>query len=223
MAVLAIPLLEGAGEAIAAAWSAFVSSGAATATAGGAATAAVLALPGDTAKDRDKAKAEAQPIARTREQRCKCPAEKGTKAPVPYEMSELSARYQYYITGFTPGWEWKFSNKDFDGFEKAKCLLQEAKANYDFFFDNKGKPKFFFFYGKGPKNPGEAKSKPAYDSIMSQAREQSNVVIANPPTSLRWYFMQKNFFQWATVEFGSNGFPITTEHKEMLIKEGAGS
>ncbi|MGF6790145.1 Tox-REase-5 domain-containing protein [Paraburkholderia sp. 35.1] len=66
---------------------------------------------------------------RERERPCKCPAEKGTKAPVPYEMSELSARYQYYVTGFAPGWEWNFSNKDFDGFEKAKCLLQEAKAN----------------------------------------------------------------------------------------------
>ncbi|MBC8726547.1 hypothetical protein F6X37_35085 [Paraburkholderia sp. 31.1] len=160
---------------------------------------------------------------RERERPCKCPAEKGTKAPVPYEMSELSARYQYYVTGFAPGWEWNFSNKDFDGFEKAKCLLQEAKANYDFFFDNRGKPKFFFFHGKGPKNTGEAKSKPAYDSIVHQAKEQSNVVIANPPTSLRWYFMQKNFFQWATVEFGSKGLPITTEHKEMLIKESAES
>ena len=54
---------------------------------------------------------------------------------------------------------------------------------------------------------------------MNQATEQSNVVRANPPTNLRWYFMQENFFRWATEEFGSKGLPITTEHKEMLVKE----
>jgi hypothetical protein len=216
MAVLAIPLLEGAGEAIAAAWSAFVSSGAATATAGGAATAAVLALPGDTAKDKDKAKAEAQSIARTREQPCKCPPDKGQRLPPPHIVTGLSAEYQLYVTHFPMGVEFFFAGKWFDGFDSSKCLLQEAKANYDFFFEKNGAAKFFFFHGKGPNNPDPATSKSAYKAIMREAETQNDVVVANPPAKLRWYFMQERFYMWATKEFASEGLLISTEHKPMV-------
>ncbi|WP_322043423.1 hypothetical protein [Paraburkholderia sp. J67] len=50
---------------------------------------------------------------------------------------------------------------------------------------------------------------------MDQATEQSDVVVANQPTSLYWYFMQKNFYAWATAEFGGKGLPITTEYLPM--------
>ncbi|MDN7665634.1 Tox-REase-5 domain-containing protein [Burkholderia vietnamiensis] len=158
---------------------------------------------------------------REREQPCKCPPEKGGMAPVNHSMSELSAEYQEYITHFPRGLEWQFSNKDFDGFDKKACLLQEAKANYDFFFDKNGRPNFMFLRGKGAKNTGEAKSIPAKDSIIKQASDQSAIVIENPPSKLRWYFMQNKFYRWATAEFSGMGLPITTEYKEMPINGGS--
>ncbi|WP_321813899.1 MULTISPECIES: Tox-REase-5 domain-containing protein [unclassified Paraburkholderia] len=92
---------------------------------------------------------------RSRDRQCKCLAAKGNMAPVPYVMSDLSAQYQHFVTGFPPKMEWKFSNKDFDGFVEPRCRLQEPKAKYELFFDKNGKPKFFFFYGKGPNNSGK--------------------------------------------------------------------
>ncbi|MDR5738072.1 hypothetical protein [Caballeronia sp. LZ016] len=77
MAALALPLLEGVGELLAAAWTAFTSSGAASAVAGGVATGAVLSLPGDTAKDKDKAKTETGAATRTQSRNCKCPPDRG--------------------------------------------------------------------------------------------------------------------------------------------------
>jgi len=216
MAALAIPLLELAGEGIAAAWAAFTSSGAATAVAGGAATAAVLSLPGDTTQDKDKAQAQTQATTRTQSRNCKCPPEKGQRLPPPHIVTGISAAYQQYVTGFPMGLEFFFAGKWFDGFYLSDCLLQEAKANYDFFFDDEdGSPKFFFFHGKGPNNPDPTVSKSAYKSIMREAETQSEVVISNPPAKLRWYFMQERFFMWATKEFVGEALPISTEYKPM--------
>ncbi|WP_198387615.1 restriction endonuclease fold toxin 5 domain-containing protein [Burkholderia ubonensis] len=155
---------------------------------------------------------------RERDRPCKCPPEKGAMTPVNHSMSELSAEYQQYITKFPRGMEWLFVGTDFDGFDKGQCLLQETKANYDFFFDKNGKPKFFFFHGKGPNNEGKATSIPAKESIMAQAKNQSIIVRDNSPAKLRWYFMQEKFFLWATKEFSSKGLPIATEYKDMPVK-----
>jgi len=218
MGALAIPLLEGAGEAITAAWSAFVSSGA-TATAGGAATAAVLALPGDKATDKDKAKAQAN--TRTREQRCKCPPEKGIMGPVNHYMSDLSAEYQRYVTNFAIGEEWIFLETDFDGFSKAQCLLQETKARYDQFFNPKtGKPKFFFLIGKSENTPGVPNKMPGWKGILNQATRQSNIVLENQPARMRWYFMQPLLYGYAISEFAKRALAVSTEYKPMPVKEG---
>ncbi|MBW0447581.1 hypothetical protein EN871_21780 [bacterium M00.F.Ca.ET.228.01.1.1] len=193
MAALAIPLLEGAGEAIAAAWSAFVSSGVATATAGGAATAAILALPGDTAQENDKAKAEAQANTRTRQPRCKCPPEKsGEKVRRKRNMNPEPRRYQARITGYEygittdgkgretkDGWNMEFCwlGTDFDGFMKEQCLLQEAKGNYDQlldkFFDENGDARYNF---------------DGFTATKAQIFKQGTLVKQNPPTKLMWYF-----------------------------------
>ncbi|MXN79291.1 hypothetical protein GR157_31775 [Burkholderia sp. 4701] len=154
---------------------------------------------------------------REREQSCKCPPEKnGKRLKPPHGVTGLSAEYQQYVTGFPMGIEFFFSEKWFDGFMPQQCLFQEAKANYDFFFDKSGQAKFFFFHGKGPKNPDPAKSIPAYKSIMQEAETQSAVVVSNPPSRLRWYFMQNLFYRWATKEFSKEMLPISTEFKPMV-------
>lgn len=158
---------------------------------------------------------------RSRERPCKCPPEKGNMGPVNHSMSDLSAEYQEYITKFPRGMEWIFGGRDFDGFLKARCLLQETKANYDFFFDGKtGKPKFFFLHGKGPNTEGPAKNLSAWDGILEQAQGQNQIVLDNPPTDLTWYFMQRAFYAYATKEFASKKFQILTQYKPMPDKEG---
>ncbi|WP_080426513.1 Tox-REase-5 domain-containing protein [Burkholderia ubonensis] len=138
---------------------------------------------------------------RERDRPCKCPPEKGRPGPVNHSMSELSARYQQYVTHFPIGEEWIFANKDFDGFVKEQCLLQEAKANYDFFFSKSGKPNFLFLKGMGKNNTGGARPIAPIEGVMKQAKDQSAIVMENPPTKLRWYFMQEKFFRWAAFEF----------------------
>lgn len=202
MAGLAVPLLEGAGLWLARAL--------------GLAAGAAIVETATRDKDKDQAQTDAQVTTRTRARNCKCPPETGQRLPPPHVVTGLSAEYQQYVTGFPMGLEFFFSGKWFDGFNPSECLLQEAKANYDFFFENDGTPKFFFFFGKGPNNPDPAKSKPAYHSIMQEAETQAAVVIANPPAKLRWYFMQERFYAWATREFISEALPIFTEFKPMV-------
>lgn len=76
--------------------------------------------------------------------------------PVPVESAErcppnrgrlvtVSREYQARVTGFAPTTEWQFENVEFDGFRALECRLQEAKASYDQFFDERtGEPKDFF-------------------------------------------------------------------------------
>ncbi|SAK92038.1 hypothetical protein AWB80_06633 [Caballeronia pedi] len=139
--------------------------------------------------------------------------------PVNHSMPQLSAQYQQYVTGFPRGMEWIYMNKDFDGFQSSQCLLQEAKANYEFFFENNGKPNFMFLRGKGPKNHGKVKNRPAYERTRDQARGQSDIVRSSPPAKLNWYFMQLKFYTWATAEFAENGYAITMQFKPMNINQ----
>ncbi|TDV25359.1 restriction endonuclease fold toxin 5 of polymorphic toxin system [Paraburkholderia caballeronis] len=203
MVALAIPLLEGAGAAITAAWTAFVSSGTATAVAGGAATAAVLSLPGDTAQEKDKAKVDTGTLTRTQKPQCKCPPDRGHLVTRNWDMSEISREYQAFVTGFQSGTEWAFSGRDFDGFRKSHCQLEEAKARYDQFFDPiTGQPKWFFAIFGAKK-------------IQAQAVAQNIVVLANQPTRLRWYFMQPLSFRYFTRMFRATAPLAVTELKPL--------
>lgn len=91
--------------------------------------------------------ARTAPIARTDAQtkakeKCKeWPPDKGSRVPVNHSMPPISAAYQARITGFPPGMEWSYLGIDFDGFRSSQCLLQEAKAQYDQFFDEYHLPK----------------------------------------------------------------------------------
>ena len=51
-----------------------------------------------------------------------------------HSMSDLSSRYQAWVTGFAPPYEWRWNATWWDGFDEPRCTLLEAKANYAFMF-----------------------------------------------------------------------------------------
>lgn len=191
MASLAVPVLEGAALALARA----LGYGAATA-AGGAAVNEIAKRKAEAAE-----KAKAAPIAQAGTQAqstaaCKkCPPDCGSLVERNWNMSEGARAYQARISGFAPYTEWNFKGVDFDGFKSQMCLLLEAKARYDQFFELDGTPKFFFTY-TGALN------------VMTQARAQSAVVWSSPPSVLRWHFMQPISFKYFAKEFGTSFLPI---------------
>lgn len=149
--------------------------------------------------------ARTAPIAQTETQtkakeKCKeCPPDKGALVTRNWDMSELSRAYQARITGFAAYTEWNFGGVDFDGFRSSQCLLQEAKARYDQFFNPEdGSPKFFFRLKGAPK-------------IRNQARAQSGVAIASAPSRLNWYFMQPLSYRYFATAFADEGLPILTQ------------
>ncbi|WP_286758348.1 restriction endonuclease fold toxin 5 domain-containing protein [Ralstonia sp. RL] len=148
--------------------------------------------------------ARTSPIAQTEAQtkakeKCKeCPPDKGPLVTRRWNMSDVSRAYQARITGFAPYTEWNFAGVDFDGFRSSACLLQEAKAKYDQFFDPEdGNPKFFF------KIDGVIK-------IRRQASVQSMVVRQSSPTTLNWYFMEPISYRYFTRQFAAQRLAIRT-------------
>jgi hypothetical protein len=191
MVAIAIPLLETAAGAMAKALPAML---------GGTALAAAFSLSGDQAKEKDRADAKAMP--RTRERKCKCPPEQGVMSRANHNMSRASREYQARITGFpydleSSRWsmEWKFV-KEFDGFQPAQCLLQEAKANYDQFFDVNGRVKRFFT---------------GFKTMTVQIEQQAKVARANPPAKLMWYFQTPK--TWAYMMDALNDAGVPSVHQ----------
>jgi hypothetical protein len=174
MAVIAIPVLEAVAVRVLAA----LGVGLVTGVAGEAALK-------EARKRKDEAdRAKVAPVAKveaTTKERKKCdecPPDKGILTKVSHHMSERSREYQARITGFAPGMEWVFEGRDFDGFKSKLCLLQEAKADYDQFFDKDGDLKYKF-------------QKNLFTSMGMQAAAQASIVDANPPSKLNWYFQTK--------------------------------
>ncbi len=189
MAALAVPVIEGATAALLRALGvAAVATGAAAVN-----EAKKKAESADKAKEAPIAQAGTQ--ARTRDTCSKCPPDCGYIVERNWNMSDVSRAYQARITGFAPYTEWSFENTDFDGFKSQACLLLEAKAKYDQFFKSATEPKFFF------KITGAIK-------IMAQARKQSTVVWASPPSQLHWHFMEPLSFAYFSKRFYSAPFPI---------------
>lgn len=126
-------------------------------------------------------KAKSAPIARaesttTEKEKCKeCPPDRGALVPVNHHMSENSREYQARITGFSPGMEWLFAGKDFDGFKSSMCLLQEAKAEYDQFFTKEGEFQYPFQVD-------------IFVKMAKQAQAQAMIVKGNKPAALTYYF-----------------------------------
>ncbi|SAL29538.1 hypothetical protein AWB64_02521 [Caballeronia sordidicola] len=192
MAVLAIPLIEAAGTALAEAFPALL---------GGAATAGILSLSRDHAEDKSKAQPVARTLPKTNEKCKRCPPDSGMLVTRNWNMSDTSQAYQAQVTGFAPGTEWNFGGLDFDGFRSTMCQLEEAKAKYDQFFDGEtGEPKFFF------RTFGVLK-------LRRQAQAQSVVVGGNPPSLLCWYFMQPLSYGFFKRDFRTRAPLVQTELK----------
>jgi hypothetical protein len=94
--------------------------------------------------------------------------------------SQVSIEYQNRICkmGFGPGYinEWEFNGVSFDGFDASQCLLKEAKAKYDQFFNEFREVVDWW-------RPGEAR-------LIDEARRQALAAQPRPPVQLKWYFMQ---------------------------------
>ena len=186
MVGFAVPVLEGAGLALARA----LGVGAAGALGG-----AAINEAADKAKAAPIAQAGTQ--TKTQPDSCKkCPPDCGTLVGRNWNMSEDARAYQARITGFAPNTEWNFEATDFDGFRSQACLLLEAKARYDQFFDKAGQPKLFFTFIGLPK-------------IISQAGRQSEVIWKSPPSVLHWHFMQPVSFGYFSGRFSRAFMPIT--------------
>jgi Restriction endonuclease fold toxin 5 len=71
--------------------------------------------------------------------------------------------------------EWKWNGPKFDGFDSKLCMLKEAKANYDVFFDTTGEYKHYFV-------------RFIFRRMLIQAQRQMVAVAGSPSVSLTWYF-----------------------------------
>jgi len=196
MAGIVVPILEGAAARLL------------TALGIGAVGSAAL----QTARKRDDAadKAAATPIARvdacTEDNRkCKdCPPDKG--APYLRNTAGWSAdsiAYQVRIAQMPPApkgflTEWNFRGVNFDGFEASQCLLKEAKAKYDKFFDEDGDP-FMWWSGDEP--------------IQKEAISQASVAKPMPPVQLHWYFLEPKFYRYCSKMFSAMRLEIETHYQ----------
>lgn len=181
MGSLAATLLRGAAQKAA---ERAAAAAAATAAAGAATEAAKEARR----RQEEAEKARQTPLARVdagtkaKEEKCKeCPPDRGTVVMRNTNgWSELSIAYQARIGGMpvTNGTiaEWSFNGVAFDGFDSSQCLLKEAKARYDQFFDMWGRPHLFW-------GDGEA-------ALINEAMRQGAAAEPRPPTRLRWHFME---------------------------------
>jgi hypothetical protein len=153
--------------------------------------------------------AMSSPIARTQAQtkakeKCKeCPPDHGTPFNRPTAgWSEVSVAYQSRIAGLPvgPGFitEWMFNGVSFDGFESGQCLLKEAKARYDQFFDDLGDPKEWW---KGD------------EPIVAEAFRQGSVAKPQPPIQLRWHFMEPMSYRFFSRAFATMRLPIESVYQ----------
>lgn len=193
MAGLAVPLIEGAAVALLRALGVMAVAGAGA------------AVVNEAAKKKAESaeQAKAVPIAqagsqtKTKDSCLKCPPDCGILVVRSWNMSDESQAYQARITGFFPGTEWSFGGTDFDGFQSQACLLLEAKAKYDQFFESAEKPKFFFTYT-------------GLSKILVQAKRQSVIVEMSFPSQLHWHFMQPLSYRYFTGTFQESLLPIAT-------------
>lgn len=142
--------------------------------------------------------ARSEPVAHTRAQ-CACPPEHGAffiRSTAGWSATTIA--YQARICGHpvVPGGitEWVFG-PTFDGFDRSQCLLKEAKARYDQFFDAFGQKKEWW--------EGD-------EDILFQAGAQYMAVQNAPPARLNWYFMESKSAAYFSPLFSKNGLAINT-------------
>lgn len=139
-------------------------------------------------RQKEADQARSSPIARTEAQtkakeKCQeCPPDKGAPSlRNTAGWSDDSITYQMRIAQMPPApagylTEWKFSGVDFDGFDSSQCMLKEAKAKYDQFFDDFRQVRGWWTEGA--------------DKMIEEAYRQAAVALPRPPVQLRWHFME---------------------------------
>jgi hypothetical protein len=138
-------------------------------------------------EEADKAKSAPIAQAGTQEaakEKCKdCSPDKGGLVLQPRAgWGPIAVAYQIRIAQMPsgpPGYltEWMFGGVKFDGFDSRQCLLKEAKATYDQFFNECGEFRYEF-------------QERIFIDMMGTAVKQNLVAVPKPPVSLRWYFME---------------------------------
>lgn len=133
----------------------------------------------DRAKSAPIAKSEA--TSRTKEKCKTCPPDSGAPSRRSTAgWSEASIAYQARIGGLPVGagfiTEWMFNGIAFDGFDSSQCLLKEAKAKYDQFFDEYRQVRGWWMEGA--------------DKLVEEAYRQATAAQPRPPVQLRWHFME---------------------------------
>lgn len=158
---------------------------------------AVAGVAGEAARKRQKEADEAKSttIARTDAQtktkeKCKdCAPDKGaTYLRNTAGWSDDSITYQMRIAQMPPApagflIEWNFGGVKFDGFNSAQCLLKEAKARYDQFFDEWGRFNYRF--------QGNI-----FEKMTAEAVSQNIAAVPKPPVQLQWYFMEPTSYRY---------------------------
>lgn len=148
--------------------------------------------------------ARSSPVARTeattkKRKKCEeCPPDGGTPFQRNFKERKPWVDYQARITGMASGptfiMEWDFAGTKFDGFVSAQCLLQDAKAGYDKFFNIWDAFDYPF-------------QKIVFEKMTDDAVVQNNKAVPKPPVQLRWYFQEpvsyrymQNILKFATPE-----------------------
>lgn len=126
-----------------------------------------------------------------------CPPDQGVMAIANngkgHSMSDLSSRYQQWVTSFPYPHEWMWKGTWWDGFDKSRCTLLEAKANYAFMFMqlfNKPKPWF---------------SAAVERDLIDKAFSHATKAVPAPPVSIEWHFLQRIVYEYCSVRYRRAG------------------
>ena len=167
MAAFAIPLIESAVAALGG-WR--LRAAAVIAGAG-------VAQMASQERDDTRARTAAQDLT-SDDRPCKdCPPRVGFRGRATHFMNPPPRKYQGRVTGWPysveQGWseEWEWGGTWFDAFVSEPCLIQEAKGNYDQFFQ--------------PWAIGRFKG---FREMREEIEGRGAIAKANPPTRVRYYF-----------------------------------
>lgn len=141
----------------------------------------------DKARDSTIARVEAPTRAK---EKCKeCPPDRGEAAlQSTAGWSQDSIDYQRRIAQMPPApaghlVEWQFNGVRFDGFDSGLCLLREAKARYDQFFDEWGEFQYPF-------------QERVFVKMTNEAVAQNHAAVPKPPIRLQWNFMEPASYRY---------------------------
>ena len=136
-----------------------------------------VAQMADKEKDDSRARTATRELVRA-DRSCKdCPPTAGFRGRATHYMNPPPREYQGRVTGWPysveQGWseEWQWGGTWFDALVSEPCLIQEAKGNYDQFFQ--------------PWAVGRFKG---FEKMMLEIGERGAIAKANPPTRVRYYF-----------------------------------